>query len=244
MKPMTYPVLSFQNALEVARAVSDAGGANAEVQIPVIAHALGVSHTSGAFSQRLGSTRAYGLIVGSRGEYRLTDAAKRYFFPSSDSEKRQATLEILSAPTIFSELIKRFDGNKIPSTEMLANVLMREMGVPASWKERVARFFLKAAHEAGVVDAQGFLRYSAARHTVETNTSSSSKTTAPSQLSSKDSKPDREETTGMDVLVFSAGKQTARLETPKGDMSRALWEKLNRFVKALEPETNSGINQS
>src|SRR5262249_31401061 len=145
-----YPVVSFQNALEVARAVADAGGANTEVQISVIAGALRSSHTSGAFSQRLSSARVYGLIDGARGAYRLTDAGKRYFFPSNDSEKREAILELVNTPLIFSEIIKRFDGNKVPSTEMLANVLMRELRVPESWKERVARFFLKAAHDAGI----------------------------------------------------------------------------------------------
>ena len=233
-----YPLTSFQNALEVAQAVSDAGGANAEVQNPVIAHALRSSHTSGAFSQRLSSARAYGLIAGGRGGYRLTDAAKRYFLPSSDSEKRQATLELLNAPPIFSEIIKRFDGNKIPSTEMLANLLMREMKVPESWKERVARFFLKAAQDAGIIDSQGFLRYSATRQIVDSGTSNQSKPKMDEVSHHADNAaapafPPLKQ--GMDALIFSVGDQTVRLETPKGDLSRALWEKLNKFVKALEP---------
>jgi hypothetical protein len=239
---LKYPVLSLQNAIEVAQAVSDAGGANTDVQNPVIAHALGSSHTSGGFSQRLSSARAYGLIAGGRSGYRLTDAGKRYFFPSNESEKRQASLGFLSTPAIFSEIIKRFDGNKIPNTEMLANVLMREMRIPESWKERVARFFLKAAHDAGIIDGQGVLRYSATRHTMETDTSSVSKAT-PSRTRefpiSTENPSDREETGGIDVLVFSVGDQTVRMETPKGGLSRPLWEKLNRFVKALEPEIRS-----
>jgi hypothetical protein len=235
-----YPVTSFQNALEVARAVSDAGGANAEVQNPVVAHALGSSHTSGAFSQRLGSARGYGLIAGGRGGYRLTDAAKRYFLPSSDSEKRQATLELLNTPPIFSEIIKRFDGNKIPRTEMLANLLMREMKVPESWKERVARFFLKAAQDAGIIDGQGFLRYAATRQSMDTRTPNQSKgqiqssappTLLPAGMPSAASQAPEE---GMDAWVFSLNGKTVRVET-SNDLTPELWKKLNSYIQVLKP---------
>src|SRR6266550_3609209 len=51
--------------------------------------------------------------------------------------------------------------------QRLATVLLREFKVPESWKDRVARFFLKAAAEAEVLGAQGFLRYSASRQSVD-----------------------------------------------------------------------------
>jgi hypothetical protein len=237
-----YPVTSFQNALDVARAVSEAGGANAEVQNPVIAHALKSSHTSGAFAQRLSSARSYGLISGGRGGYRLTDAAKRYFFPSSESEKRLAMLEFLNAPPIFAEIIKRFDGNKIPATDMLANVLLREMKVPESWKERVARFFLKTAQEAGIMDSQGFLRYAASRQSMDTRTSKQSKdqievSQPPVSLDlskghSSLAFPTPEE--GMNAWVFSLNGKTVRVET-SSDLTPDLWKKLNSYIQVLKP---------
>ena len=234
-----YPVTAFQNAVEVARAVSDAGGANVDVQNPVIAHALHASHTSGAFAARLSSARTYGMIVGGRNGYRLSDAAKRYFFPSSESDKRRGLFELLNAPPIFSEIIKRFDGNKLPSTEMLANVLMREMKVPESWKERVARFFLKAAQGAGVIDGQGFLRYAAGRHTMDTGTSASSKPILHDQplvATNGNGSPATPLTPeeGMSAWVFSLKGKTVRVET-SNDLSLELWKKLNSYVQVLKP---------
>jgi hypothetical protein len=235
-----YPLTSFQTALEVGQAVSEAGGATSDVQNPVIAQALGVSHTSGAFGQRLSSARTYGVIFGGRRGYRLTDAGKRYFFPSSETEKRQAMLEFLKTPPIFSDVINRFDGNKIPAPDMLANTLLREMNIPESWKARVARFFLKAAQDAGAIDSHGFLRYAASRHSMDGEPLIQSKThidTAPPPISSPTSVPSplfHTPEDGMNAWVFSLNGKTVKVETSNA-LTPELWKKLNSYVQVLKP---------
>jgi hypothetical protein len=240
-----YPVLPFQNALEVAKAVCDSGGANSPVQKSVIAHALNSSESSGGFIQRLGTARIYGMIEG-RGDYRLTDGAKRYFFPSSEAEKRQATLQLLSSAPIFAEIIKRFDGNRIPTSDMLANVLLREFGIPESWKVRVARFFIKAVGDAGILDNQGFLRYSSALHTLDNMHGGSSNDQASTQprdtaVATNTPIPSMEPREGMNAWVFSLKGKTVKVET-SDELSPDLWKKLDAYVKVLKPfegENNS-----
>lgn len=225
-----YPVNSFQNALEVARAVSDSGGANSEVQKSVIAHALQSSANSGAFIQRLASAKIYGVIEGGRNGYRLTNDAKLYFFPSTEGEKRNALLTLLKSAPIFAEIIKRFDGNRIPSADLLANVLLREFGLPESWKDRVARFFLKAAGDAGVLDAQGFLRYGAAQQSLDRMPA-----TVSSQSAGKETgTPPPSLPSGMNAWVFSLGGKTVRVET-SDDLSQELWKKLDAYIQVLKP---------
>jgi len=236
-----YPVNSFENALGVARAVSEAGGANSVVQKSVIAHALAMSDSSGGFAQRLATARTYGMIEGGQGGYRLTEFTKQYFHPSSEAEKRLALLIMLKSAPIFAEIIKRFDGNKIPTSDMLANVLLREFKVPESWKGRVARFFLKAAADAGILDGQGYLRYSAARQSIDTMPDSSSTSSAESSspIPASPSAPSGGGpiyAKGGNALVFSEGDQSVRLETSGGELSSTLWGKLNIFVQALKPE--------
>ena len=146
---------------------------------------------------------------------------------------------LLKSAPIFAEIIKRFDGNRIPSADLLANVLLREFKIPGSWKDRVARFFLKAASDVGILDAQGFLRYAAARESIDHMPASTSSQPSVSKPEPPSPIAVNQPAAGMDALVFSVGDQTVRLETPKGDLSRALWEKLNKFVKALEPSGTS-----
>jgi hypothetical protein len=233
----SYPLVSFSNALEVARAVSDAGGAKAGVQKAVIASRLKSSDTSGSFLQRLSSARSYRMIEG-RGSYRLTPAGISYFLPARSHDPKRALLSFLASPPAFAEIIKRYDGTKLPALDMLGNVLHREINLADSWKDRVAGFFLKAAQAAGVVDSQGFLRYRATLQTMETQPQDHSIEPAPQpEPTSPMASPAERSTVSQatDALVFSLGDQTVRLETPKGELSRALWEKLNKFVKALEP---------
>src|SRR5437867_265173 len=89
-----YPLVGLSNALEVARAVYEAGGANADVQKAVIASQLRTSHTSGAFLQRLASARSYGMIDG-RGSYRLSEAGISYFLPTEQGDSKRALLSFL-----------------------------------------------------------------------------------------------------------------------------------------------------
>lgn len=227
-----YPVNTFQNALDVARAVCDSGGSNSDVQKSVIAHALQSSANSGAFIQRLSSAKIYGVIEGGRNGYRLTDDARRYFLPSTEGEKRDALLMLLKSAPIFAEIIKRFDGNRMPTADLLANVLLREFRVPASWKDRVARFFLKAASDVGVLDAQGFLRYAAARESIDHMPATTS--SPPSDREIQPSTPPPRPPEGMNVWVSSLEGKTVKVEA-SNDLSPDLWKKLEAYIQVLKP---------
>jgi len=158
-----YPYTSLGPSLKIADAVKDLGGARTSVPKSSLAAHLKESEKSAAFLQRVSSAKAFGLIAG-RSEYILTEASKRYYFPTSENEKSTALLVCLDTPTGFRELIRRYDGDRLPSREILANILQRELGVPESWKERAAAFFENSAQLIGVIDADRFLRFKATQH--------------------------------------------------------------------------------
>jgi hypothetical protein len=226
-----YPLVGLSNALDVARAVYDAGGANADAQKAVIASQLQTSHTSGAFLQRLASARSYGMIEG-RGSYRLSPPGISYFLPTNEGDSKLALLSFFSSPPSFYDLIKRYDGSKLPAIDMLANVLHREMQVPDSWKHRVAGFFVKAAKFAGAMDAHGFLRYRASQ-TIELE---------PQRMTTTEANKPREAhppstpraAEGMNVWVFSLGGQTVKVEA-SNELSPDLWNKLSAYIQVLKP---------
>ncbi len=229
-----FPLLSLQNSLQVAEAVRDAGGANTEVPKSIIASHLGSSENSGAFLQRLGSARSFGLIEG-RGSYRLTDQAKRYFYPATEDDRRRAQLAFLASPPVFNEIIKRFDGNKLPAPTMLANILHREYSVSNSWKDRVASSFIKAAQIVGAIDGQNFLRYGASLHNMESPLSQSdaADTRAPTADAPR-SQPSA--VPGGNSWLFQQEGQFVRVES-SAELSPALWQKLNAYVQVLKPSS-------
>lgn len=229
-----FPLLSLQNSLQVAEAVRDGGGANTEVPKSIIASHLGSSENSGAFLQRLGSARSFGLIEG-RGSYRLTDQAKRYFYPATEDDRRRAQLAFLASPPVFNEIIKRFDGNKLPAPAMLANILHREYSVSNSWKDRVASSFIKAAQIVGTIDGQNFLRYGASLHNMESPLSQSdaADTHAPVADAPR-SQPSA--VPGGNSWLFQQEGQFVRVES-SAELSPALWQKLNAYVQVLKPSS-------
>jgi hypothetical protein len=229
-----YPYYPLANALKTAEAVKDLGGARAPVKKSLLAKQLGAVEDSAAFAQQLASARAFGFLEG-RGDQQLTELAKRYFFPTTESDKSLALLDAFSTPTAFAGLLKRFDGDRLPTREIISNIAHRELGVPESWKDRVAALFANSAQTVGVIDSQGFLRFDAAKHS-----STQENTPIP---------PSADQTIG-DALAALAGDRPAHraslqrttdwryksifLQTPE-DMDSELWSKLNSYIQVLKP---------
>ena len=120
---------------------------------------------SASFAQLIGSTKAFNLVEG-RGSYVLSPLAMRHFMPTDDGQDRDALLRAIIAPRVFEELVKRFDGGKLPAPDILANILKREYEVSNSWSPRIASLFVGALKFAGAVDSAGFVRYASMLHQI------------------------------------------------------------------------------
>jgi hypothetical protein len=161
-KDAKYPCNGYRAALKVASAVNNLGGNQAEVPKSLLAQALATADNA-TFSQLLGATKAFRLIQG-RSEYTLTDLSDKIFHYTDHGERRQAELECFASPLAFRELIRRFDGKKLPSPEMMGNVLIREGNVPKSWALRVAHLFVNSAKDLELIDSGNVFRYEAELH--------------------------------------------------------------------------------
>lgn len=160
----TYPYVPLSAALILAEAVKQLGGNKSPIPKSQLADALKENEKGQGFTFKIASAKCYGLIEG-RSSYTLTESARRYFFPTSSNEKIGASLDFLEAPPGFAEIIKRFDGQRLPEVKMLANIFHTQLRVPESWSLRAAQYFIRSAQLIGVIDERGFLRFDSARHT-------------------------------------------------------------------------------
>ena len=158
-----YPYTSLEPSLKIAEAVKERGGARSPVSKSSLAAHLKESEKSASLFQRISSAKAFGLIVG-RSEYGLSEAAKRYYSPTSEQDRSNALLEFLATPTSFREIIRLFDGEQLPKREILGNIFSEKLKVPESWKDRAAGFFENSAQFVGVIDENRFLRFKATQH--------------------------------------------------------------------------------
>ncbi len=233
-----YPLFALQECLRVAEAVRDLGGARDNVPKSVLAQHLRLAESSASFAQRVGATKTFKLIEG-HGSYFLTETAKRYFYPTEENQKFSALLEILSAPHAFNVIIRKFDGDKLPKTEMLGNILHKEGGVPISWKDRIASFFVKSAENVGVIDSQGFLRIKASGHFFPAISAANQKEGA-SVVPPKREAVEVAVSSGdglSDVWDFSYKGKSVHLVTP-AEIEKPLWEKLNAYIQLLKPDAS------
>jgi hypothetical protein len=233
---VSYPYHQLALCLDLANAVKEIGNGKQEVSRTLLASHLKLGENSGDFSQKIASTKTYGLIDG-RGAFRLTDLALGLFFPTTDPvlQKKIALLEAAAAPGAFEALLQRYDGSKLPSHELIGNVLSQQMGIPESWKVRVTTFFIKAMEVAGALGPDGFLRHAAELEKARLGSGGPDLSFKPaSNVAGGNGTPpppaDEPDSPGVITWKYKA----LRVHTPD-DMTREIWEKLKAYVDILEP---------
>jgi hypothetical protein len=205
-----------------------------------------VAEASEDFISKLASTKLFGMIDG-RGEFLLTERARTYFFPSSDSAKRAAFISFLEQPQAFAVLLKTFDGSELPEQKYIANELHQKYGLPELWSVRVANFFIRSAETVGVLDGT-FLRYNAAMQSIPAASTSdpSPESSAPlpqsyspvsfaERLAASAATRAPDEENPVAVWTYPCAGTTVRVETPE-NLSPAVWERLNRYIQVLKPD--------
>lgn len=258
----TYPYCLLKTALRVGDLVKSGGGDRVAVPKSVIAEGLEMDQGSSGFVQAIASAKAYGIVDGHT-ELRLTELGRNYYFPTNDAEKRIAELGFFKSPPTFQFLIEKFDGSVLPGPTMLSNLISREFQINDMWRLRVVRFFASTATELGILDANGRLRYDAARHRADNGAAQSTptadmQTTEPivpamvpipqaNTVTSGDARmpmtnaPNLPGKTKLYLFADGAG----RLQTPY-PLPQDEWEELKSYVEnVLKPKsTHGGTNES
>src|ERR1039457_6431478 len=129
----SYPLYDLAEAVKVAESVRDLGGGNAPAAKSLLAQHLQYAENCPSFFQRVAAAKAFGLIEG-RGSYSLTDLAKQYFYPTVENGKEVAAVKSLTFPKAFAVLVQKFDGGKLPTIDMLGNIIHTEAEIPVSKK--------------------------------------------------------------------------------------------------------------
>jgi len=253
-REIAYPAYPLDEAMKVAEAVSELGGARSAVPKSLLAKHMKYAESGPSFFQRVSAAKSFKTIDG-WGSYSLTEEAKRYFFPTSETDKQRGRVAFLRGPAAFAVIIKRFDGAKLPSTEMLGNVLHNEASVPATWKDKVAALFIRSAQFAGVVDAAGFLKCDATMHSTGSRGDGQPAEEQPALITPTPSDDETPPTrykrvagklnlapkvfTHTEIDRATGAQKVVLVETPE-DLTPSSWELLNYYVQSLKPKEAGG----
>jgi hypothetical protein len=233
-KEAAYPYYDLESCIKFASHLKDLGGSKGGVKKSLLAKQVGLAESTPSFFQRLSAAKVFGMIDG-WGNYSLTETGRKYFYPQTENDKNEAILTMFLAPQAFKFIVNRFDGERLPTTEIMGNIFHQEMKIPDSWKDRVAQIFARSAHFAGIIDSGGFLRYDAAMHTrksdrPEETPKSESVLDVPVELLPTDDAPK-----GVNAWSYSSKGHQVKVQTPE-IISKDLWETLNAYVQILKPK--------
>jgi hypothetical protein len=124
----------------------------------------------------------------------------------------------------------------------LANILHREAGVPQSWKDRVAVFFIKSAQFVAAIDEQGHLRVKASRdgRPATKTAAAESEIAEESEIIPPPTGVRYKRVAGLlnvapKTWTFSDGDRTLLVEAPR-DITAQEWEVLNQYVQFINPK--------
>ena len=155
-----YPGVPLDDCIEMCKFIESRGldGLTA----PDIASALGYKNIkTNTFSARLSATRQFGLLLLNDDGYGLTPLAKSILHPVDLNDLGRLHRQALREPPIYSDLIERLDGKRVPDLEILGNVLYHHHQIIATAKESAAEAFLTSARFAGALGADMILRVEA-----------------------------------------------------------------------------------
>lgn len=104
-----------------------------------IAEALGHSPGSGTANGKAAALVHYHFFERQHNAYELSALATRILHPTDENERREALVEAALSPTLFSQLVEKFEGKSLP--QLLPNILTREFGITSKQSANAAEVF-------------------------------------------------------------------------------------------------------
>jgi hypothetical protein len=145
--------LDLPQALEAVGKISQEGKSMPESELALV---LGNTITSSAFTRKVRSLSAYGLLMDQTGgQFTLTDLALAIALPRSPlalaAAKKQAFLKIEQ----FAFLFNQHKGKLLPADEFLRNILEQECAIPREVSQEWVKQFKDGARTAGLFHNRG-----------------------------------------------------------------------------------------
>jgi hypothetical protein len=151
--PLLFPVYSFGEALRIAEKVEKTGGGR--LNEDTLAIALSVSVKSSGFLLRALTARQFKLLQKSGQILETTSLAKAILKPVNEEEKLHAIRESFLSIPLFNAVASRFKGQNLPQSEVLRNILERELRIPHDRVSAAERVLMDSAREAKVLVTSG-----------------------------------------------------------------------------------------
>lgn len=143
------PFIGLAESVGLLEKIAEALG-NGPFGRDAIAEAIGHKPGSGSANAKIGALTHFGLLDrNGGGTYSASEIASKILHPTHDGEKQAGMVAAAKSPTLYAELIEKYQGKGLPS--MLGNILYREFGVLQISAEEVANRFRETMLAVGLL---------------------------------------------------------------------------------------------
>lgn len=115
---------------------------------------IGAIYKSSYLNREIASAVKYGLLDGSKGEYKLTPLFKKISAPIGN-EEIEGKIEAFKSPKLYQELIELYNGHALPRE--LPTILYRNHRIALKASEEAANTFIDNAKEIGLLNEYNVL---------------------------------------------------------------------------------------
>jgi hypothetical protein len=138
-----FPYLDLDDAVEVARAVSEVGGRSCEWE--QLAAKLQMVAKGGGFRMRVLTAKTFGMLSYDKSTVTLSEIGMRIV---DGQQEKPARVDAFLAVPLYRRVYEEFKGTSLPASTGLEN-FMASVGVAQKQKDKARQVFLRSARQAG-----------------------------------------------------------------------------------------------
>jgi hypothetical protein len=151
----SYPGISTKDAVDFSLRISQSFTKDDIISREDIAAVLGKSVST--ITRSIAGAVQFGLFEKVKGGYRINSIVETIRNPISDIELKQCLLTAFGSPTLYKEIIEKFDNHAPP--QEFKTILIRFHNISENVAEFVAESFIENAKYCGALDNNGIIRF-------------------------------------------------------------------------------------
>lgn len=144
-------MFNLKDAVKLVEIIDEKGGGKLDSD----SLAQEMNYKTSTIRHHVRSAKYFGLLEQVGGINVNTELAKSICMPISNEENMQSIQDAFLSCELYSHLLNRFEGARVPEESTLSNIIHREFDVSATGKDVLAKNFIASLKFAGLANEQG-----------------------------------------------------------------------------------------
>jgi hypothetical protein len=154
-----FPQNALEEALIIPHVIKEKNNGN-PLEPEIVAKACNASPKTEKFFYLAGSSRDYGLTIGSRDTetISLSDLGNSIVYPESAEQQRQDKIKAFFTVKLFKDVFDHYGGGTLPEKEFVSSILFKKFGLDESFHDEFCDLYQNNCKYLSLTDARSALQ--------------------------------------------------------------------------------------